>query len=66
MIYAVMLCAVVAGRVDYGSCQLLQQSSDLRECQVTIANQTKGVDLRNAPTRLVCMQRSVSTWEPAR
>jgi hypothetical protein len=66
MIYAVMLCAVVGGRVDFNQCQMLQQSADLAECQLTIANQTSGVDLRNAPTRLLCMQKSVPSWAPVR
>lgn len=66
MIYAVVLCAVVGSHVDFSQCQILQQSADLAECQLTIANQVRGVDLRNAPTRLLCMQRSVSSWEPAR
>jgi hypothetical protein len=66
MIYAVMLCAVVSGRIDYDSCQLLQQAANLRECQVTIANQTRGVDLSHAPTRMVCMQRAAADWQPVR
>jgi hypothetical protein len=66
MIYAVMLCAAAGGRIDYDSCQLLQQSGSLRECQVTISNQTRGVDLSHAPTRMVCMERTSTAWQIAR
>jgi hypothetical protein len=66
MIYALFLCALTNGRIDLDSCQLLQQASNLRECQVTIENQTRGVDLSHAPTKLVCMKKNVSEWEPAR
>jgi hypothetical protein len=64
-IYALMLCTLVSGRIDFASCQLLQQSSDLAECKTTIANQTRGVDLKNAQTKLVCMERTTPVWSSA-
>lgn len=61
-IYALMLCAVVGGRVDTSSCQTLQPSNSLAECRTTIANQTRGVDLSHAATRLICAKREVAGW----
>jgi hypothetical protein len=66
MIYTVFLCAITAGHVDLDSCQMLQQSADLRECRLTIENQTRGVDLSHAATKLLCMSRSASEWQIAR
>lgn len=65
MIYAVFLCVVAAGRIDPSSCQMLQESSTLSECRLTVANQTRGVDLSHAPTRMLCMQRAATAWQEA-
>ena len=62
VIYALFLCALAAGHIDRSSCQMLQPSGSARECQVTIENQTRGVDLRQADTKLVCMSRARPGW----
>lgn len=63
-IFAMMVCALVSGQIDPSSCQEVAPVNSVAECRQAIADQTRGVDLSHADTKLVCMKRAVATWSP--